>query len=101
MNRNENLLGAEMHKKYKPKVIKCKCNVCKEIKADFIVPYLWEEAYCWDCWKKEMESNSDLKLAIMSTKFFSDKIKKNKTFRSKWLKQQTKELSEYEKKKIR
>ena len=87
-----------MRKKYKPEVIKCKCSVCKEFKADFIVPYLLEQAYCWDCWKREMESNSHLKLATMSIKFLLDRIRENKTFRSKSLKQQTEEALEYIKK---
>lgn len=90
-----------MRKKYKPKVIMCKCSVCKKFKADFIVPYSWEGAYCWDCWKKEMESNSDLNLTIASLRFLSEKIKKNKTFRSKWLKQQTEDTLKYIQKKIK
>jgi hypothetical protein len=90
-----------MSKQYKPKVIKCRCSVCREYKADFIVPYLLEEAYCWDCWKKEMESNSDLKFTIASTRFLTDKIKKDKTFRSRWLKQQTENALKHIQKKTR
>ncbi len=78
-----------MSKQYKPRVIKCRCNVCKEFIADFIVPYLLAEAYCWDCWKKEMENNSDLELIIASKKFLTENIKKSKRFKSRWLKQQT------------
>ncbi len=55
-----------MRKKYRPEIIVCKCKVCKEKKANFIVPYLLDEAYCWHCWKKQMESDTNLKLSTES-----------------------------------
>lgn len=83
-----------MSMRYKPRTIQCRCSVCKEAVADFIVPYLWDKVYCWDCFKKEMESQSDLKLSIISTKLILKKIKKNKNTKSKLAEQQFEEALE-------